>query len=77
MEAAKKHGTIISYDLNYRDSLWRSIGGKARAQEVNRELAPLVDVMLGNEEDFTACLGFEVEGLDQDHSQLEVENFVA
>jgi len=75
MEAAKKHGTIVSYDLNYRDSLWRSIGGKARAQEVNRELAPLVDVMLGNEEDFTACLGFEVEGLDQDHSQLEVVNF--
>src|SRR5204863_8250880 len=75
MEAAKKHGAIVSYDLNYRDSLWRSIGGKARAQEVNRELAPLVDVMLGNEEDFTACLGFEVEGLDQDHSQLEVENF--
>ena len=75
MEAAKKHGTIVSYDLNYRDSLWRSIGGKARAQEVNRELAPLVDVMLGNEEDFTACLGFEVEGLDQDHSKLEVENF--
>src|SRR5258708_18468583 len=71
MEAAKKHGTIISYDLNYRDSLWRSIGGKARAQEVNRELAPLVDVMLGNEEDFTACLDFEVAGLDQDPSQLE------
>src|SRR5262252_185623 len=57
MEAAKRHGTIISYDLNYRDSLWKSIGGRERAQQVNRELAPLVDVMLGNEEDFTACLG--------------------
>ena len=75
MEAAKKHGTIVSYDLNYRDSLWKSIGGKERAQEVNRELAPLVDVMLGNEEDFTAALGFEVEGLDENHAQLEVENF--
>ena len=75
MESAKKHSTIVSYDLNYRDSLWTSIGGKARAQEVNRELAPLVDVMLGNEEDFTACLGFEVEGLDKDHSKLEAENF--
>ena len=75
MEAAKKHGTIISYDLNYRDSLWRSIGGKERAIEVNRDLAPLVDVMLGNEEDFTAALGFEVEGLDEHHSKLEVENF--
>lgn len=75
MEVAKKHGTIVSYDLNYRDSLWRSIGGRERAIAVNRELAPLVDVMLGNEEDFTAALGFEVEGLDEHHSKLEVENF--
>jgi 2-dehydro-3-deoxygluconokinase len=75
MEAAKQHGTIVSYDLNYRESLWKSIGGKARAQEVNRELAPLVDVMLGNEEDFTACLGFDVAGLDEDHSKLEAESF--
>jgi 2-dehydro-3-deoxygluconokinase len=75
MNAAKKHGTIVSYDLNYRDSLWKSFGGKARAQEVNRELAPLVDVMLGNEEDFTACLGFEIEGMDEGHSRLEIDNF--
>src|SRR6266576_3629993 len=71
MEAAKRHGTIISYDLNYRDSLWKGIGGPARAREVNRELAPLIDVMLGNEEDFTAALGFEVEGLDEHHSKLD------
>jgi 2-dehydro-3-deoxygluconokinase len=75
MEAARKHGTRISYDLNYRPSLWKSIGGHARAQEVNRELAPLVDVMLGNEEDFTACLGFEVEGVDEHLSALDPENF--
>src|SRR5215212_378252 len=75
MEAAKRHGTIISYDLNYRDSLWRANGGQARAREVNRELAPFVDVMIGHEEDFPACLGFEVEGLDEHHSKLEVENF--
>jgi 2-dehydro-3-deoxygluconokinase len=75
MEAARRNGTIISYDLNYRDSLWKSIGGQERAREVNRELAPLVDVMIGNEEDFTACLGFEVEGLDEHHSKLDVENF--
>lgn len=75
MEAAKKHGTIVSYDLNYRDSLWRSIGGREKAVEVNRELAPLVDVMIGNEEDFTAALGFEVEGLDEHHSKLDVANF--
>src|SRR5437773_8328216 len=75
MQVAKRHGTIVSYDLNYRESLWRSIGGKKRAQEVNRELAPLVDVMLGNEEDFTACLGFEVEGLDPHHSKIDVTAF--
>jgi len=75
METAKKHGAIVSYDLNYRDSLWRSIGGKERAIAVNRELAPLVDVMIGNEEDFTAALGFEVEGVDEHHSKLDVSNF--
>jgi len=75
MEAARRHGTIISYDLNYRDSLWRSIGGKPKAQEVNRRLAPLVDVMLGNEEDFTAALGFSVDGLTEDHTHLEVGHF--
>jgi 2-dehydro-3-deoxygluconokinase len=65
MEAARRAGAVVSYDLNYRASLWKSIGGKARAQEVNRTLAPLVDVMLGNEEDFTAVLGFEVSGMDE------------
>ena len=75
MSIAKKHGTVVSYDLNYRDSLWRSIGGQARAQEVNRELAKYVDVMLGNEEDFTACLGYEIEGQDESHSKLDVTSF--
>jgi 2-dehydro-3-deoxygluconokinase len=75
MEVAKKHGTIISYDLNYRDSLWRAIGGQSKAQEVNRDLAQYVDVMIGNEEDFTACLGYEVEGQDESHSKLDVVNF--
>jgi 2-dehydro-3-deoxygluconokinase len=75
MEVAKKHGTIISYDLNYRESLWKGIGGTALAQEVNRGIATLVDVMIGNEEDFTAALGFEVEGLDEHLSNLDVTNF--
>src|SRR5688500_126967 len=75
MEAAKRHGTIISYDLNYRDSLWKGIGGRERAVVINRELAPFVDVMIGNEEDFTAALGFEVEGVDEQHSKLDVQNF--
>lgn len=75
MKAAKQNGTIISYDLNYRASLWKSIGGKAKAQEVNRRLAPYIDVMLGNEEDFTAALGFTVSGLDEHHSNVEATGF--
>merc|ERR1719265_2517116 len=64
LKSAKKHGTITSYDLNYRPSLWKEFGGQAKAQEVNRELAKYVDCMIGNEEDFTACLGYKVEGVD-------------
>ncbi len=75
MLAARRHGTRISYDLNYRPSLWKGIGGQKRAIEVNRELAPLVDVMIGNEEDFTAALGFEVEGLDLNASSLDATAF--
>lgn len=75
MQAAKRHGVVVSYDLNYRASLWKSIGGQARAREVNRELAAYVDVMLGNEEDFTAALGFEVEGVDEHLSALDTANF--
>src|SRR5215470_13472640 len=75
IKAARKHGTVVSYDLNYRASLWQSIGGKKRAQEVNRGLAPLIDVMLGNEEDFSAALGFEVAGLDEHISQIETASF--
>ena len=75
VQAARKHGTIVSYDLNYRPSLWKSIGGHEKAREVNREIARHVDVMIGNEEDFTACLGFEVEGVDEHISQIDVSAF--
>lgn len=75
MRSAHKHGAIVSYDLNYRDSLWKSFGGKKRAQEVNRKLAPFVDVMLGNEEDFSAALGYDVPGMDEHLSQLDPEGF--
>ncbi len=75
VQAARKHGTIVSYDLNYRPSLWKSIGGKKRAQEVNQEIAKYVEVMLGNEEDFTACLGLEVEGLNQNSETIEASAF--
>lgn len=72
---AREHGVIVSYDLNYRPSLWKAIGGHDKARDVNRRIAPHVDVMIGNEEDFTACLGLEVEGTGEDLSNLESENF--
>ena len=50
VKAAKKYGTVVSYDLNYRPSLWNDIGGQAKAQEVNIELAKYVEDMIGNEE---------------------------
>ncbi|MEQ4305589.1 sugar kinase [Plantactinospora sp. B6F1] len=75
MAAARRHGTLISYDLNYRPSLWKAVGGQARAREVNRRLARYVDVMIGNEEDFTASLGFEVPDTDESLAELEVANF--
>ena len=75
--SAKKYGTVVSYDLNYRPSLWQAIGGQTKAQEVNREIAGFIDVMIGNEEDFTASLGFEVEGVDENLSALAVDKFAA
>ena len=75
VQAAKRHGTIVSYDLNYRPSLWKSIGGQKKAREVNREIAKHVDVMIGNEEDFTASLGFEVKGADHNLSRIELDAF--
>ena len=75
IKTAKKYGTIVSYDLNYRPSMWSAIGGQAKAQEVNKEIAQYVDVMIGNEEDFTACLGFEIEGNDANLKELNLDGY--
>jgi len=75
MGAARRHGAIVSYDLNYRASLWKANGGKAKAQEVNRRLASLVDVMVGNEEDFAAALGFEIPGVDESLTNFQTASF--
>jgi 2-dehydro-3-deoxygluconokinase len=72
MDAARRYGTPVSYDLNYRDSLWRSIGGKTKAQEVNRDLVRKVDLLLGNEEDFSAMLGVEIKGVTEDFDELPI-----
>jgi 2-dehydro-3-deoxygluconokinase len=73
MRIAKENGVIISYDLNYRPSLWQSQGGLEKARAVNRELAKYVDVMIGNEEDFTASLGISVDNQDETLSELSID----
>jgi 2-dehydro-3-deoxygluconokinase len=75
MDAARKYGTPISYDLNFRDSLWKSIGGKAKAQEVNRAIVSKVDVLLGNEEDFSAMLGIAIKGVGDDFAELPIAGY--
>jgi 2-dehydro-3-deoxygluconokinase len=75
IEAARSSGTVVSYDLNYRESLWKGIGGKAKAQDVNRELLAAVDVLFGNEEDFSATLGIAIEGVGADFSHLPVSSY--
>jgi 2-dehydro-3-deoxygluconokinase len=70
MAAAHRHGTLVSYDLNYRPSLWKASGGQRAAAEVNRELVRHVDVLFGNEEDFSAALGY---ALDADENLLELD----
>lgn len=75
--AARRHGTVVSYDLNYRPSLWDAFGGGSQAQAVNRRLAALVDVLIGNEEDFAACLGVDVPGGDASLAHLSPEGYEA
>lgn len=75
IKTAKKYGTIVSYDLNYRPSMWSAIGGIEKARKVNQEIAKYVDVMIGNEEDFTACLGFSIEGNDENLKELNIDGY--
>ena len=65
---ARANGTVVSFDLNYRESLWRALGGSAAAQRVLTRLVASVDVLVGNEEDFVAALGLDVAGVGADRS---------
>jgi 2-dehydro-3-deoxygluconokinase len=76
MTVAKKHGTVVSYDLNYRPSLWKSIGGEAKAQEVNRKLMSHVDFVFGNEEDFDAALRIKVKSDANNYQKLDTESYL-
>jgi 2-dehydro-3-deoxygluconokinase len=57
MRAARAHGAVVSFDLNYREKLWRAAGGLDRAVATLRQIVELVDVLVGNEEDLQRGLG--------------------
>lgn len=59
IRAAKRRGVVVSYDLNYRASLWSSHPDPDAARRVNREIAGLVDVLVGDEYAYASCLGIE------------------
>ena len=73
--AARRHGAIVSYDLNYRPSLWSARGGTDAAAAVNREIVRHVDVLFGNEEDFSAALGYPLEEADANLLQLDLGSY--
>ena len=62
MIAARQHGTIVSFDCNYRPSLWKTRGGRQGSVAVNRTLLPHVDVLFGHEGDVAATLGASAHG---------------
>jgi 2-dehydro-3-deoxygluconokinase len=75
IQAARSSGTVVSYDLNYRESLWKGIGGKTRAQDVNRDLVSAVDLLFGNEEDFSATLGIAIDGVSENFADLPMASY--
>jgi 2-dehydro-3-deoxygluconokinase len=60
MQAANTHGTLVSYDFNYRASLWAKHGGIAKAQEISKLIAPHVQIMIGGPIDFNQSLGIDL-----------------
>lgn len=62
MKAARENGTIVSYDLNYRDSLWKNRGGKNEANKLNKKLLPFADVVFGLPDYASSIVDFDKKG---------------
>jgi 2-dehydro-3-deoxygluconokinase len=71
VSTARKHGLVVSYDLNYRPSLWKNLEGNKRAQELNREILGHVNVLFGNEDDFVR-LGLKLKRSSKPLSPIKV-----
>jgi len=76
MQVAKKSGAVVSFDLNYREKLWKLSGGEERAREVLRRIVQNVDVLVGNEEDLQRGLGIRGPEVTT-QSKLDASAFVA
>ena len=75
MTAARRNGTIVSFDLNYRPSLWKASGGSEASAATNRRLVDEVDVLLGNEEDFSAALAFALPDGVEAQGGLDLDSY--
>ena len=71
LKAAKETGLTTSYDLNFRSKLWAA----QRAQASTKQLVPLVDVLIGNEEDFEKTLGLKAAGTTESFSKVDPDSY--
>lgn len=72
LKTARKLGVKTSFDLNYRATLWKP----EKAQKVMKEVMPLVDVLIGNEEDFEKMLGIKTH-VEEGYSKIDPESYRA
>jgi 2-dehydro-3-deoxygluconokinase len=77
MQAARAAGAVVSFDLNYREKLWRFSGGTERAQKVLGAIVENVDVLVGNEEDMQKGLGFRGPAVVATGSKLDPSAFLS
>lgn len=69
VKKAKEYGTAVSYDFNFRPSLWRNVGSRDEVLRINSEIAECVDVFIGGKFDFENCLGLDFED-NSDYGQV-------
>lgn len=75
--AARRHGAVVSFDLNYRASLWNSLADPDALRRAQAEIAGLSDVIFGDPAGFETCLGFAAPGVEAGRPPLDTANFEA
>ncbi|MFO0913013.1 MAG: sugar kinase [Pirellulales bacterium] len=75
MQAAKRHGAVTSFDLNYRAKLWDALGGLQKGQERIGRIVAHVDALIGNEEDLQMGLGVKGPDVVKEKSKLDPQTF--